>query len=151
MINWIEKGEGLIKALEVAGFHKVMQDGTVRVFPEDREIEAQAIIDAYDELADLKAGKIKDLHAERTKRAAAILDPEQWMLEAFNAIFIHQKISKGQSTPRQDTKLAALETKAAPILANAEAAEDAEIVINGYTTVDEINNYDVVNTPIWSA
>jgi hypothetical protein len=68
MINWIEKGQGLIDALNAAGFRKATEENAVNVYPVEREAEAQAIIYNYDPLPLAKTeakAKVKEVSAAK--------------------------------------------------------------------------------------
>lgn len=110
-------------------------------------VTVQAFIDTFDYLSESKDAKIVALSTERGKRISEIIPKSSQMLELFNAIFIMQKGNSANA--RQTAKLSALAMTGASIIQASEAFEDAEVVINAMTTVDEVDAYDVSTAPVW--
>ena len=68
MINYIEKGAGLHKAIRAAGHWLIEENG---VFVSSNDEAVQAIIDSFDPLPEAKAAKWREVQAERDRRKFA--------------------------------------------------------------------------------
>ncbi len=136
-ITYIEKGIGLHKAINDAGYSMHKLDN---VFISDNDIAVQAIIDAYDELPDAKAIKKLELKNEGLSRIQLLfpsisdfdelaLVREQWLSMA----------SAARSPTVNFQKMIDIYS----------AGLSGISAINALTTVTDVKNYDVVNTPAW--
>ncbi len=151
MINWIEKGTGLIEELSNAGFSKVTEDGVIKVYPEDQHAAAQVIIDNYDPIFSAKAAKRQELKREVAKRANDIYgflsgedeetDPSDAVSFYTFASDLYTSIKPGSRTPLSGNLL------------NFKAVHDVAVAaisdINALTQYADVLAYDVVNDPAW--
>lgn len=69
MINYTEKGIGLHRVVAAAGHALYQRDG---IWLSSNDVAVQALIDAYDELPDIKEAKIGAIKAEALLRIAAM-------------------------------------------------------------------------------
>ena len=140
MITWTEKGHGLIDALDAVGIQKVTKDNVVSIYPIEREAEAQAIIDSYDHLPDVKKSKIAELKVEGLSRIQIVFPA----INDFDELdLIREQWLSIAPAARQAT------TDFQVMIDTAQAGKAARAEINALTTIAEVEAYDVVNTPSW--
>jgi len=147
MINWIEKGVGMLSAIHGAGYYVYSLDGIHlgrrldgAPFLQSDEDAVNALIIAYDQLPDAKALKIQELKDEAVPRAQAYLDfidsfdTLLYNREVFLSIAVAARTPTANMTGVQDVTTAGV---------------NAAGVINGLASVAAVEAYDVVNDPAW--
>ena len=151
-ITYIEKGLGLHEAVTAAGYFIRNVDG-VRIATDssgnqsaETDVAVQAIIDSYDPLSYAKKQKVKELRSELLARIRVIYpDAENIPDDTFDAILdithdVYKSIVAGSRSPNSDWS-STLDTRT--------ARKDARNIIEAYTTVAEVEAYDVVTDPAW--
>lgn len=139
MINYVEKGSGLHRAIESAG-HWLECRGGAWVSSDD--VAVQAIIDSYDPLPDLKAAKVAAIKAEGLRRIQSVLPA----IENFEELRLLREILMSvKATSLQ------LTTDMTRVRDTYNAGANAVTTVNGFTTVAQVNAYDPVTGPGWPA
>lgn len=144
MINWIEKGRGLLEVIRSDGHWVESNDG---VWSSSDDTAVQLIIDSYDPLPHSKDKAIERIEREATKRASLIY--------AFIGSAVSNAIS--QYNMASDLYLSTITESRNPLTGRLlafkgvhDAAMAAISDINAMTDWQLINAYDAVNTPAWT-
>lgn len=139
MINYVEKGSGLHRAIESAG-HWLECRGGAWVSSDD--VAVQAIIDSYDPLPDLKAAKVAAIKAEGLRRIQSVLPA----IENFEELRLLREIL--MSVKATSLQLTTDITRVRDIYT---AGSNAVATVNGYTTIAKVNAFDAINSVGWPA
>lgn len=140
MTHWVEKGQGLIDALASAGISKITEDNIVKVFPLNRETDAQLIIDNYDELPDAISNKLIELKSEGLRRINLLFPAiKNW---DYLDLVMHQWLSLAAAARNPTAKFNSM-------INTFTAGTGAIAVVKAMTDINTVKTYDAVNTPSW--
>lgn len=137
MINYIEKGSGLHRAVAAAGHRLECRDG---VWRSSDDAAVQTIIDSYDPLPAAKAEKIAAIKTEGLRRIQRVLPA----IENFDELRLLREIL--MSIKATSLQLTADIQRVRDIYA---AGNNAVATVNGLATVAQVNSYDHVTSVGW--
>jgi len=144
MINYTEKGIGFHIAVAEAGYH-IEQHGDGN-FYSDNDVEVQAIHDSYNPLPNAKRLKRKELNTEQRSRMILVYpDAEDIQEDIFDVIIdmcfdVFRSVINASRSPNAGWQ-AVLDIRT--------AKRNARLEINAFTSVAEIEAYNVVTQPAW--
>jgi len=136
-INYIEKGSRLHEVIEESG-HWLREHNGVWISSDDASV--QVIIDSFDELAETKKLKRKELRDQYLVRIQ-MLYPDIETVDIIDLAFdIFRSVIASSRSANADFQ---------KMIDNRQARRTIRNEINSLTTVDEVKNYDVVNSLHW--
>lgn len=136
-INYIEKGDGLHRAVVAAGHWLECRDG---VWRSSNDVAVQSIIDTYDPLPDLKAAKVTAIKAEGLRRIQLIYPA----IENFEELKLVREILLSVKTTALQ-----LTADMSRVRDTYNAGANAVTTVNGYTAAAQVNAFDPVTGPSW--
>lgn len=141
-------GKHMMAFIESQGYSIRQHDN---IFISSNDVAVQAIMDTFDPTPAAKLAKISELKSEAAKRANVIYgflsgeddETDASDVQAFYnfAVDIYTSIlpaARGTLQPRLQAFKDIRDTAVA-----------STIIINGFPTLLDVENYDVVNTPVW--
>jgi len=139
-------GLGMIEAIELAEYTIREHDGVFiasdvnGVKSNNIDLTVQAIVDSFNPIPYAKKGKRKELNDEGLRRIQLIFPA----ISDFDELdLVREQFLSTKATARNPT------VKFQQLIDTVQARNQARTSINALTTVADINNYDVVNTPTW--
>lgn len=139
MLNYVEKGEGLHRAVRTAGHWLECRNG---IWVSSDDVAVQAIIDGYNPLPDYKAAKIAAIRLEGLRRIQLVLPA----IENFDELKLLREILL--SIKATSLQLTADITRVRDIH---NAGQNSVSTVNGYTAVAQVEAFNPVTSPSWPA
>lgn len=145
MISYTEKGYGLHEAIRAAG-HWLREENGVFVSSDDQAV--QAIIDAYDPVADHRTAKIAEVKAEAQQRIYAVVPAWKQTNLLAQAALLNDK-GRGRWSAQELAAWNAGQALWAQVASIRAASDQIEADIAAMTDWQEINAFDVAASARW--